>query len=76
MEDLVLILKASKRKTSRIKFGALQVVIVHNKEEKQALLGEFGADKDWVMTAKKSRGIDSNNVLLQKLFTDSDYGGL
>ena len=48
--DLVLMLDGSKRETSRIEFGAHQVVIVRNEEAKQSLPDEFGVDKDWVMT--------------------------
>lgn len=49
-EELVLMLDGSKRETSRIEFGAHQVVIVRSEEAKQALPDEFGVDKDWVMT--------------------------
>jgi superfamily I DNA/RNA helicase len=50
VSDLVLMLDGSKRETSRIEFGAHQVVIVRNEEAKQSLPEEFGVDKDWVMT--------------------------
>jgi hypothetical protein len=49
-EELVLMLEGSKRETSRIEFGAHQVVIVRNEEAKLALPDSFGVDKDWVMT--------------------------
>ena len=52
--DLVLMLDGSKRETSRIEFGAHQVVIVRNEEAKKALGDEFGVDKDWVMTVSAS----------------------
>lgn len=45
-EDLVLMLDGSKRETSRIEFGAHQVVIVRNEEAKQSLPDSFGIDKD------------------------------
>jgi UvrD/REP helicase N-terminal domain len=48
--ELVLMLEGSKRETSRIEFGAHQVVIVRNEQAKQALPDEF--DKDWVMTVR------------------------
>lgn len=48
--DLVLMLDGSKRETTRIEFGAHQVVIVRNQEAKNSLPEEFGVDKDWVMT--------------------------
>ena len=43
-------LDGSKRETSRIEFGAHQVVIVRNEKAKADLPDEFGVDKDWVMT--------------------------
>lgn len=49
-EELVLMLEGSKRETSRIEFGAHQVVIVRSEEAKHKLPDEFGVDKDWVMT--------------------------
>lgn len=49
-DELVLMLEGSKRETSRIEFGAHQVVIVRSEEAKAALPDEFGVDKDWVMT--------------------------
>jgi hypothetical protein len=51
-EELVLMLDGSKRETSRIEFGAHQVVIVRSEEAKLALPDEFGVDKDWVMTVR------------------------
>ncbi len=52
-EDLVLMLDGSKRETSRIEFGAHQVVIVRNENVKEHLPDEFGVDKDWVMTVSE-----------------------
>lgn len=49
-EELVLMLNGAKRETSRIEFGAHQVVIVRSEEAKKNLPDEFGVDKDWVMT--------------------------
>ncbi len=48
--DLVLMLEGAKRETSRIEFGAHQVVIVRSEEAKSSLPDEFGVDRDWVMT--------------------------
>ena len=48
--DLVLMLEGAKRETSRIEFGAHQVVIVRSEEAKKSLPDEFGIDSDWVMT--------------------------
>lgn len=52
-EDLVLMLDGSKRETSRIEFGAHQVVIVRDESVKSKLPDEFGVDKDWVMTVSR-----------------------
>ena len=52
-EDLVLMLDGSKRETSKIEFGAHQVVIVRNENAKGDLPDEFGVDKDWVMTVSR-----------------------
>lgn len=54
-DELVLMLEGSKRETSRIEFGAHQVVIVRSEEAKAALPDEFGVDKDWVMTVRSFR---------------------
>ena len=48
--DLILMLDGAKRETSRIEFGAHQVVIVRSEEAKKQLPDEFGVDQDWVMT--------------------------
>lgn len=70
-EDLVLMLDGAKRETSRIEFGAHQVVIVRNEEAKQNLPDEFGVDRDWVMTVQQSKGLEFDDVLLYNFFTDS-----
>ena len=65
-DELVLMLEGSKRETSRIEFGAHQVVIVRSEEAKQQLPDEFGVDKDWVMTVCISNVlscIDSTGVV-------------
>jgi hypothetical protein len=48
--ELVLMLQGAKRKTSRIEFGAHQVVIVRSEEAKKTLPEKFNIDPDWVMT--------------------------
>ena len=48
--DLFLMLDGAKRETSRIEFGAHQVVLVRSEEAKKNLPDEFGVDRDWVMT--------------------------
>jgi hypothetical protein len=65
--DLVLMLDGSKRETSRIEFGAHQVVIVRSEEAKNALPEEFDVDKDWVMTVSCSMAQRS------RLFSTSKY---
>ena len=47
--DLILMLDGAKRETSRIEFGAHQVVIVRSEK---SLPEEFGVDSDWVMTVR------------------------
>eukprot|EP00978_Attheya_sp_CCMP212_P044437 scaffold310376_cov33-Attheya_sp.AAC.1 len=74
--DLVLMLDGSKRETSRIEFGAHQVVIVRNEEAKKSLPDEFGVDRDWVMTVQQSKGLEFDDVLLYNFFTDSEAGEL
>ena len=56
-QELVLMLQGAKRETSRIEFGAHQVVIVRNENAKQAVAEEFGVDPDWVMTVQESKGL-------------------
>ncbi|CAJ1968924.1 unnamed protein product [Cylindrotheca closterium] len=74
VEDLVLMLDGSKRETSRIEFGAHQVVLVRNEEAKQHLPEEFGVDKDWVMTVQESKGLEFDDVLVLNFFQDSPAG--
>lgn len=74
-EELVLMLDGAKRETSRIEFGAHQVVIVRSEEAKRNLPDEFGVDKDWVMTVQESKGLEFDDVLLYNFFTDSPAGG-
>ena len=75
-DDLVLMLDGAKRETSRIEFGAHQVVIVRDQEAKQRLPDEFGVDKDWVMTVQESKGLEFDDVLLYNFFTDSAAGDI
>eukprot|EP00985_Skeletonema_marinoi_P021962 scaffold13734_cov129-Skeletonema_marinoi.AAC.1 len=70
-EELVLMLDGSKRESSRIEFGAHQVVIVRSEEAKKALPDEFGVDPDWVMTVQESKGLEFDDVLLYNFFSDS-----
>mmetsp|Transcript_12027 Transcript_12027/g.24053 ORF Transcript_12027/g.24053 Transcript_12027/m.24053 type:complete len:3243 (+) Transcript_12027:98-9826(+) len=69
--DLVLMLEGAKRETSRIEFGAHQVVIVRSDDAKSSLPDEFGVDRDWVMTVQESKGLEFDDVLLYNFFTDS-----
>ena len=63
-EDLVLMLDGSKRETSRIEFGAHQVVIVRNEKAKADLPDEFGVDKDWVMTVSEKLSYSDPSIRL------------
>jgi hypothetical protein len=58
MSDLVLLLVGSERETSRIEFGAHQVVIVRDEEAKAQIPEEFAIDRDWVMTVAESKGLE------------------
>jgi len=69
--DLILMLDGAKRETSRIEFGAHQVVIVRSEEAKKDLPDEFGVDRDWVMTVQQSKGLEFDDVLLYNFFSDS-----
>ena len=73
--DLVLMLEGAKRETSRIEFGAHQVVIVRSEEAKQNLPEEFCVDRDWVMTVQQSKGLEFDDVLLYDFFSDSPAKG-
>ena len=75
-QELVLMLQGAKRETSRIEFGAHQVVIVRNENAKQAVAEEFGVDPDWVMTVQESKGLEFDDVLLYNFFSDSPAGDL
>lgn len=71
IEDLVLMLVGSERDTSRIEFGAHQVVIVRDEEAKKRIPKEFEIDRDWVMTVAESKGLEFDDVLLLDFFQDS-----
>ena len=70
-QELVLMLQGAKRETSRIEFGAHQVVIVRNEEAKKTVQNDFGIDPDWVMTVQESKGLEFDDVLLYNFFSDS-----
>jgi hypothetical protein len=74
-QELVLMLQGAKRKTSRIEFGAHQVVIVRSEEAKRSLPEKFDIDKDWVMTVQESKGLEFDDVLLYDFFSDSPAEG-
>ncbi|KAL7553719.1 hypothetical protein ACHAWF_017047, partial [Thalassiosira exigua] len=73
--ELILMLDGAKRETSRIEFGAHQVIIVRSEEAKDELPEEFQSNKDWVMTVQQSKGLEFDDVLLYNFFTDSPAGG-
>ena len=64
------------RETSRIEFGAHQVILVRNEEAKRNLPEEFVSDKDWIMTVQEAKGLEFDDVLLYNFFTDSDASEL
>ena len=67
--DLALLLSSNKRESSRIEFGAHQVVLVQSKEAKDKLpLILRGAI---VLTIFESKGLEFDDVLLYNFFHDS-----
>ena len=68
--DLILMLDGAKRETSRIEFGAHQVVIVRSEEAKKKLPDEFGIDRDWVMTVSSN---DCTAVVVDTLLSYLSY---
>jgi len=74
--ELVILMNGSKRETSRIEFGAHQVILVRNEAAKRNLPEEFVADKDWIMTVQEAKGLEFDDVLLYNFFTDSDANEL
>ena len=70
--DLALLLSSSKRESSRIEFGAHQVVLVQSKEAKESLPSMLkGAI---VLTIFESKGLEFDDVLLYNFFHDSMVG--
>ena len=67
--DLALLLSSNKRESSRIEFGAHQVVLVQSKEAKDNLPSVLkGAI---VLTIFESKGLEFDDVLLYNFFHDS-----
>lgn len=67
--DLALLLSSNKRESSRIEFGAHQVVLVQSKEAKEKLPTILkGAI---VLTIFESKGLEFDDVLLYNFFHDS-----
>lgn len=67
--DLALLLSSNKRESSRIEFGAHQVVIVQSKQAKESLPSILkGAI---VLTVFESKGLEFDDVLLYNFFHDS-----
>jgi tetratricopeptide (TPR) repeat protein len=67
--DLALLLSSNKRESSRIEFGAHQVVLVQSKEAKENLPSILkGAI---VLTIFESKGLEFDDVLLYNFFHDS-----
>merc|ERR1712194_362129 len=70
-QELVLMLQGAKRSSSRIEFGAHQVVIVRSEAAKKSMPEEFGIDPDWVMTVQEAKGLEFDDVLIYNYFSDS-----
>ncbi|XP_022098421.1 TPR and ankyrin repeat-containing protein 1-like isoform X2 [Acanthaster planci] len=67
--DLALLLRGSKRKTSKIEFGAHQVILVTNEEAIKRLPAELRLGL--VMTICEAKGLEFDDVLLYNFFKDS-----
>lgn len=49
---------AKRESTSRIEFGAHQVVIVRDEEAKKRIPDGIGIDREFVMTVAESKGLE------------------
>ena len=63
---------ATQHETSRIEFGAHQVILVRNEEAKSRIPEKFVSDKDWILTVHEAKGLEFDDVLIYNFFTDSD----
>ena len=67
--DLAMILQGNQRQSSRIEFGAHQVVLVASNEARDALPDELS--QGLVMTIYEAKGLEFDDVLIYNFFKDS-----
>ena len=67
--DLALILQGNQRQSSRIEFGAHQVVLVVSNEAREAMPDEL--KQGLVMTIYEAKGLEFDDVLIYNFFKDS-----
>ena len=67
--DLALILQGNQRQSSRIEFGAHQVVLVVSNEARKAMPDEL--KQGLVMTIYEAKGLEFDDVLIYNFFKDS-----
>ena len=69
LPDLAMILRGNRRQTSRIEFGAHQVVLVASDEARESLPDEL--KHGLVMTIYEAKGLEFDDVLIYNFFKDS-----
>ena len=67
--DLAMILQGNQRQSSRIEFGAHQVILVASNEAREALPDELS--QGLVMTIYEAKGLEFDDVLIYNFFKDS-----
>ena len=70
--DLALLLQGNHRESSRIEFGAHQVVLVASNEARNKLPDEL--QQALVMTIYEAKGLEFDDVLIYNFFKDSQVG--
>lgn len=67
--DLAMILQGNQRQSSRIEFGAHQVVLVASNEARETLPDEL--TQGLVLTIREAKGLEFDDVLIYNFFKDS-----
>ncbi|KAG9475983.1 hypothetical protein GDO78_002841 [Eleutherodactylus coqui] len=70
VSDLAILLRGNKRKTQPIEFGAHQVILVANENAKENIPEELSLAL--VLTIYEAKGLEFDDVLLYKFFTDTE----
>ena len=71
--DLAMILQGNQRQSSRIEFGAHQVVLVASNEARETIPDEL--KHGLVMTIYEAKGLEFDDVLIYNFFKDSQVNG-